>query len=190
MAAVFSVFFDWGGSDNSPGTSTNVDSLGPPCIRFKQADDATIDAVAPIPIPAAGTNYSRWKQVFMKCTTAPSTQVDNVKFYTDGAGFGTGITLNIADACPLHSSTVTTGYDVADVNTTMASGGHTDVTTVTDAFTYTSGSPKTVSISESGSIINAINETTNYIVLQMAVGTTASPGNLTDETLTFQYDEI
>ena len=190
MAATFNVMFDFGGSDNTPGTSQNTDGLGPPNMRFKQADDATIDENNPIPIPAAGTNYSRWKQVYLKCTAAPSTQVNNVKFYTDGSNFGTGITLNIADACPLHSSTVTTGYDVADANVTMASGGHTDVTTVTDAFTYTSGSPKSISISEAGSIINAIGETTNYIVLQMAVGTTASPGNLTDETMYYQYDEI
>lgn len=190
MAAVFSVFFDFGGTDNTPGTLQNVDALGPPCVRFKQADDATIDSVAPIPIPAAGTNYSRWKQIYLKCTTAPSTQVDNVKFYTDGAGFGTGIALKIADANPVKNSGASTGYDVADVNTTMASGGHTDVTTITDAFTYTSGSPRTCTISESGSIINAINETTNYIVLQMEVGTTASPGDLANETLTWQYDEI
>lgn len=190
MAAAFSVYFDWGGTDDSPGTSTDVDALGPPTIRFKQADDATIDSNDPIPIPAAGTNYSYWKQVYLYCDTAPSTQVDNVKFYTDGGGFGTGITLNIADANPVKNSGASTGYDVADAAVTMASGGHTDVTTVTDAFTYTSGSPRTCTISEAGSIIDAIGETTNYIVLQLAVGTTASPGNLDDETLTFQYDEI
>ena len=188
MAAVFSVYFDFGGSDNTPGTSQDTDALGPPNIRFKQADDATIDAVAPIPIPAAGSEYSRWKQLYLYCDTAPSTQVDNVKFYTDGGGFGTGITVNVGDGVQVKSSTADTGYDVSDANAVMTT--HTDIATVTDAFTYTSGSPRTCTISEAGSIIDAIGETTDYIVLQMVVASTASPGNLTDETFTFQYDEI
>ena len=68
---------------------------------------------------------------------------------------------------------------------------HTDITSSADAFNYTSGSTLAgPSISEAGSVINAIAETTNYLVLQMEVASTASPGNLTDETFTFQFDEI
>lgn len=188
MVAAFDVMFDWGGSDNSPGTSTDVDALGPPCIRFKVADDATIDSSDPIPIPAEGTGYSYWKHIYLKCSTAPSVQVDNVEFYTDGDGFGTGITLNVGDETPTHNSGDTTGYDVADAAEIMTE--HTDITGVTDAFTYTSGSAKAVSISESGSVIDAENETTDYIVLQLAVASNATQGNLGDETLTFVYDEI
>lgn len=189
MAATFDVMYDFGGSDNTPGTNQDVDELGPPCIRFKTADDATIDSNDPITIPAAGTNYSYWKHIYLKCSGAPSVQVNNVKFYTDGSGFGTGITLNVGDETPTKNSGSSAGYDVA-YDTTEMSAGHSDITGVTDAFTYTSGSAKDVSISESGSIINAENETTDYIVLQLAVASTASPGNLSDETLTFQYDEI
>ena len=193
MAAVFNVYFDFGGSDNSPGTEQNTDGLGPPNVRLKTADDATIDANNPIPIPAAGTNYSYWKQMYMKCATAPDTQVDNIKFYTDGSGFGTGITTNIGDELPVKNSGADTGYDVA-TGTGGTTGDvmtdHTDITAVTDAFTYTSGSSKTISISEAGNIIDSIGETTNYIVLQMAIGTTASSGDKSNETFTFQYDEI
>ena len=193
MAAVFNVIFDFGGTDNTPGTEQNIDGLGPPNVRFKTADDATIDLINPIPIPAAGTNYSYWKQVYLKCATAPDTQVDNIKFYTDGTGFGTGIVTNIGDELPVKNSGADTGYDVA-TGTSGTTGDimtdHTDITAVTDVFSYTSGSPKTITISEASSVIDAINETTNYIVLQMAVGTTASPGDLANETFTFQYDEI
>ena len=66
---------------------------------------------------------------------------------------------------------------------------HASLTGSTDAFTFTSGSPKTVSISEAGSVINAIGETTNYLVFQMEVISTASAGDLTDEDWTYQYDE-
>lgn len=189
MVAVFSVFLDTGGTDNSPGLSTDIDALGPPALRFKQGDDPTIDSADPMPITAATTEFSRWKQLYLKCDTAPDTQVDNVRFFTDGGGFGTGITVNVGDEFPLHSAAVTTGYDVSDANEVMTN--HTDITGSTSAFNYTTGSPLSgPSISEAGSIIDAIGETTNYLVLQMEVIDTASPGNLADETFTFRYDEI
>lgn len=185
MAASFSVYFDHGGSDGSPGTNTDVDALGPPNVRFKTADDATIDSSDPVTIPAAGTNYSYWKHIYLYCDTAPDTQVDNVKVYTDGGGFGTGLTLYAGDETPANG----TGYEVADT-TGELSANHTGITGTTDLFTYTSGSAKSISISESGGIINAIGETTDYLVLQMAVASTASVGDKSDETITFQYDEI
>ena len=189
MAADLSVYFDFGGSDNNPGTEQDTDALGPPSIRFKVADDATIDTNDPIPIPGSGTGYSYWKQVYLYCDTAPSTQVDNIKFYTDGGGFGTGITLKAGDEFPVKNSTADTGYDVANAAEVMTN--HTDITASTDAFTFTSGSPLSgPTISEAGNVINAIGETTNYLVLQLEVADTASPGDLANETLTFQYDEI
>lgn len=189
MVATFSVYLDTGGTDNSPGTNSDIDALGPPTLRFKQADDPTIDSNDPMPIPAAGSEYSRWKQLYLYCDTAPDTQVDNVRFFTDGGGFGTGIIVNAGDQFPVHNSGAETGYDVSDANEIMTN--HTDITSVSDAFTFTSGSPLSgPSISESGSVIDAIGESTNYLVLQMVVDNTASPGNLTDETMTFRYDEI
>jgi len=195
MVAVFSVYFDTGGTDATPGASTDVDGLGAPNLRFKTNDNTTIDSVDPVPIPSAGTNYSYWKQIYLYCDTAPDTQVDNVKFYTDGGGFGTGITLNVGDEFPAHKSTSNAGYEVA-TGTSGTTGNevtanHALVTGVTDAFTFTSGSPLSgPTISEDGSIINAIGESTNYLVLQLAVVSTATPGNKSDETCTFQYDEI
>ena len=93
MAATLKEYFDFGGTDANPGTNQEVDTLGPPRLKFKTADDATIDNNNPISVPDAGTNYSYWKQIYLKCTVAPSTQIDNVKWYTDGGGFGTGITI-------------------------------------------------------------------------------------------------
>ena len=189
MAADLSVYFDFGGTDNNPATEQDTDGLGPPNIRFKQADNATIDTNNPIPIPAAGSEYSRWKQLYLYCDTAPSTQVDNIKFYTDGTGFGTGITMNVGDQFPVKNSGSNAGYDVSDADEIMTN--HTDITSMTDAFTYTSGAPLSgPTISEAGAIIDGIGETTNYLVLNMAVGSTASPGDLANETLTLQYDEI
>ncbi|MCP6727658.1 MAG: hypothetical protein KJI69_06630, partial [Patescibacteria group bacterium] len=158
-------------------------------LRFKQADNATIDSSDPMPIPTAGTEFSRWKQIYLVCTTAPDTQVDNIRFFTDGTNFGTGITVRVADQFPVKTDLLDTGYDVSDANAVMTT--HTDITTSSDAFTFTAASPLSgITIGEAGAIIDAINETTHYIVLQMEVISTASPGNLTDETFTLRYDEI
>ena len=194
MVAVMDVYYDFGGTDATPATEQDTDALGPPRIRFKTADDATIDDVNPIPIPAAGTKYSYWKQIYLYCGTAPGTKVDNVKLYSDGAGFGTGITLKVGDQFPVKTSISDAGYEVAtgtpgDTGDEMVAA-HAGLTTSSDMFAKTSGAPLSVTIGEASSQIDAIGESTNYVCLQMEVGTTASPGNLTDETLTFQYDEV
>lgn len=193
MPAVFNVYYDFGGSDGdgNVGTEQNTDGLGPPNIRFKRADNATIDSANPIPVPASGTNYSRWKQIYLYCATAPSTQVDNIRFYTDGSGFGTGITVKVGLQFPTKNSGSDAGYYVSDTDDEEMVAGHGGLTSSGDVFGYTSGSPLSgPSISEAGNIINAIGETTNYLVLQMEVASTASSGNLVDETFTFQYDEV
>lgn len=195
MTAVLKVYVDFGGSDGSPGTNQDTTSLGPPNIRLKTADDATIDAANPVPRPASSTNKSFWKSCYVKVATAPDTQVDGFTVYTDGAGFGTGITTYVGDQFPTRNHSSTSGYIKATgtVGTTGTAllTGYTGITSKTDLFTFTSGSPMTgPSISESGSILVNVGDTTNYFVLQAEVGTTASPGNKGDETITITYNEI
>lgn len=191
MVADFDIMLDTVGTDGTPGTSTNTDVLGPPNLRFKRADDHLIDSNDPIPIPTSGTNYSKWKSIYVKCTTGPNTQVDNFKFYTDGGNFGTGITVRVGQQFPTKNSGTSSGYKVATPVDTAILNNYTGIASVADAFSYTSGSPLSgPAITEAGGIINAIGETTNYLILQMEVISTASPGNLTDETFTIQYDEI
>jgi len=188
--ATFSVIYDWAGSDNSPGTSTDITSLGPPTLKFKNADDATIDSNNKLTVPASTTIYSFFKQIFLKCTAnADVHTINNVKIYSDGGNsLGTGVDCNVALQFPVHNSTpTTTGYDLATA--AHMTTDHTDVTTEASIFNYASGTGLAVSISESGSVINATNETTNYVVLQISVASTASPGVTTTETGTWSYDE-
>lgn len=191
MVATVTVFVETG--PNATPVETDTTALGPPNIRFKTQDDATIDANNPIPIPASGTKRSFWKHIFLKATAGPFTQIDNVKFFTDGTGFGTGITVFVGDETPIKTSVSTAGYDqatgmVGDDGDELTT--HTNITAKTDAFTFTSGTPKSVTIGEAGAIIDAVNETTNYVIGQMDVASTAGPGDLPNETWTFQYDEI
>ena len=195
MAATMKVYFDWGGSDGSPGTAHNVTDNGQNKIRMKTSDDDVIDANNPIPVPDGDfTNNSFWKHVYLQCTDdAGLTQIDNVKFFTDGSGFGEGIVLNVGDGEQVKNSGSDAGYILA-VGTTGETGSilteHGNVSAISDAFDYTSANPRDVTISEEGNIIDSTDETTDYLVLQLAVSSSASSGTLTSETMTYRYDEI
>lgn len=185
MVAVMDTRYDSLGTDNTPGLSATITNL-----RFNAEDTNDQDLASPLVIPSSGTIYSFWKQIYLRSTTAPDTQVDNVQMYSDGTlGWGTGVLVLAGDQFPLHSSTVTTGYDVADAQVTMV-GNHTDISSETSLFTFISSATLSVSISETSSIINAVNETTNYVVLQTSVASTATPGTQPTEVVTWQYDEI
>jgi len=191
VAATVSIYFDFGGSDGTPGTEQDVDALGPPNLRFKVADDATIDTNDPIPIPASGTGYSYWKQIYLYCDNPDGNSIDNLRFYSDGVNsFGTGVDLKVAEQFPTKTSISDAGYEVANEASEMSSA-HSGVTSVVSVFDKSEGSPLSgPSIGESGGVIDAAGETSNYLVLQMTVADTASPGELpVDETLTIKYDE-
>ena len=142
-------------------------------VRFKLADNATIDNNNPITIPT--DNYVRpsySKQLRMYCATAPDTQIDNLQVYTDGGGFGAGIDVYASALAPSAFS----------ANATTWGAG-------TDFFTYTSGSPLDMDANDSA-LITATGFGGDLLKLQMRVASTAGPGTLTDETVTFSYDEI
>lgn len=189
MVATFNTYLDYGGAENAPGFSVSIDALGPPMLRWKRADNSTIDNVDPIPIPAGADNYARWKSIYLRCSAAPSLQVDNVRIYSDGVLWGATAVVDVGDETPTKNSGSSAGYDVADVNLTMVVN-HTDITGITNFILAIVGAPKAVSISEAGAIINAIGESSNYVVLQMHVTNAAVQGDLANTTITWLYDEI
>ena len=160
-------------------------------VRFKQADDATIDTSDPIPVPGAGNERSYWKQLYFKVTAGTFTQIDNINIWTDGATtWGAQVTLYIGLQFPTNNSGAPeSGYEVADTTNAMTTD-HSGVSTEASVFNYTSGSGLTISISESGSVIDATGEMTDYIVMQMNVASGATGGDLDNEDITWEYDEI
>ncbi len=201
MVAVLKLYKDTAGTSGN-SISTDVSGRTPSNVRFKTADDTDIDANNPVPIPSAGSdaNNSYVNSLLIKCSTAPATMVDNFRFYTDGTGFGDGITLNIGNQYPPHTESTedASGYRVA-TGTSGTSGDlmtavYSTITGVTDIFTYTVNNqlnPGNASfISETGNELNAVGETTNYFVLQASVASNASSGTATAETITILYDEI
>lgn len=193
MAATLQVVFDNGGINGNPTYETVVDSLGPPRLKMKTADNSDVDEINQIPKPASGTNRSFWKQVCLVCSVAPTLQCDNFRWYTDGNEFGTGITLKVGNQFPIRTKLLRTGYKVATgtigLTGTEMVAGHSNLTSSSDAFTKTSWSPLAVSCNETGNLINAVDESTNYIVLQAEVGSSASGGTPSNETVTWKWDE-
>ena len=159
--------------------------------RFNEIDDNAQDLTEPVTIPSAGTKHSFWKHFFIHCTVAPDTQIDNLNFFSDGTlGWGGGVTLWIGDGTQTKTAASDAGYDPAvGLNNLTV---HDTITTKTDVFaTYTSsGSGRAVSISEASSIIDAVGEHSDYMVMNIELTTSATPGTKPVETLTLEYDEI
>ena len=190
MAATMEFYLDTGGSDTSPANEDSIDLLGPPNLRFKSADDKTIDLNDPIVIPGSGTTYSFWKSIYLLMVAPDSNEVDNLRFYSDGAnGLGTGLDVNIGLQFPSNTDDASAGYVVAGVSTGMVVG-HGGISTEASVFDYTTpGSELAITIGEAGNLMDAANETSNYMILEMQVEDTAGPGTSNQETLGIKYDE-
>lgn len=156
-----------GEKNGAGGTFTDKTSGN---IRFKTADNATVDLNAPINVPTSGTNYSYEKWLIAKVTVAPSQQIANLKWYSDGAsGLGTGV--------GLYAKAVTSFA-------TPALG--TSVSGYTDFFSYTSGSP----LSLGAGPYTGTGEKGDHAVMLATVADTATQGLTASETATLAYDEI
>lgn len=132
--------------------------------------------------PAAGTNYSFWVCTRLDVTAITGGTVNNIKWYTDGAnGFGTGITCKGNTATAYTQATGTTGTSGNQLTT----GNYATVTTPVDVFTFTSGSPKSVT----GSTSTVSSTFADLFVYQIEVASTATGGATGSETFTWQYDD-
>jgi len=145
-------------------------------VRFKNADNTAVDNNDPIPIPDSGDEYSFTKTLRAYMESPPDTQVENLRWYSDGNNdFGAGVAVQIKN-----------------IGTTWASNAKTQMTGGSDLFGYTSGSPLDGDGTDTGPFGTAKDNDYigDLIRMQMVVSDTASPGNLPAETLTLAYDEI
>lgn len=149
------------GTDKTSGT-----------VRFKFADETTVDANNRCEIPSGAEDFSYTKQLRAYVSSAPDTDFTNLEAYTDGSGFSDGA--------------LTVEYDVVQ---TWAANISSDISG-TDLFTKTSGA--TIDM-DSNDTQWTDGDGTGYwgdnLRTQLGILSTASPGTLTAETLTFSYDE-
>lgn len=153
-------------------------------IRFKLADNATVDLNNPLPVPTSQTTYSYEKWLRMYVSAGTYTQISNLRMATDGSsGYGTGIKLwalpigvyatpvipNVAQDPPQHSATP-----------------------FVDAFTYTTGSPLDIDTINTGPFdsTGVPKNIGDYVMLVMEVEVGAAQGVKSAETLSWIWDEI
>ncbi len=138
-------------------------------VRFKSVVSTAVDTSNAITIPTSGTTYSYLKNLQFNFQTGPATNIQNLRAYSAGVNFGTGVTLN---------------YDTTNA---FATPFNTQLTG-TDFFSKTSGSPIALDTTNAGPFTG-----TGYkgdvLRLQLAVVNTASAGLLSAKTATFTYDE-
>jgi hypothetical protein len=154
-----------GQKNGASGTFTDVTSG---TVRFKNADNATVDLANPM-VKGTAADFSYEKYLRLKCTVAPAAQITNAKMYTDGTNGWTGVNL-----------WVTTGTYATPAEGTGTSG-------YVNAFNYTSGGSQ---IDLAAGTVSGTGEFGTHVKLLMEVGTGATGGVLTGETLTASWDEV
>jgi len=139
-------------------------------VRLKKADNSTVDLVAPLVRPAAGSDWSFEKWLRLNVTGGTYTQITNVRAYTDGtSGLGTGVNLwarAVASYATPAQGTTSTGY--------------------ANAFTYTTGAP----LSLGAGPFTGTGERGDHLVLLAEVQSSAAGGLTPAETINFGWDEI
>jgi hypothetical protein len=196
MVATVNVQQAVGGSDGSPGTYNNITAS----TRLQTRDQfAPTDTSYPIPIPLSGYKYSYWIHVCLDLA-GTFTQINNVRFYSDGAvgwSFGTGGELRRGNRdSGDHGCPMPTEYDVAtgteaDTGDSIEDGsnGHGyyngQTTPTANVASDTEGSPAVIDSTDHTSA-----EKTKAVVLQCRIASDAVQGEQADETLSFKYDEI
>jgi len=153
------------GTDKTSGT-----------VRFKNADNATVDTANPLVVPAAGTDFSYTKTLRAYMEAAPVSSISNLQWYSDGTnGFGTDINVNAKNA-----------------GLNWIANYQTEATSMTTLFNYTSGTPLDGDLVDAGPFTPTDDDTYigDLIILQMTVGTSATNGVKPAETLTMSFDEV
>ena len=141
-------------------------------VRFKLADDATIDTANPVTIPAAGTTRSYQKTLRLYCSVAPDTQIDNLLMYTDEGSFAASVE-----------------GAASNIGASMPDNVATNMENEASLFALAVGAPLDMDNTKSDAC-TATGYFGDLVKVQLVVYQGASSGELTDETLTFSYDEI
>ena len=157
------------------GNTANAVDKTSGAVRYKNANNATVDAQNPLVRPANGFVYSYEKWIRLKITVPPTGAITSPVLYSDGAnGYGTGVSLY----CGRN------GAYVAAVNTISQFA----VTNGADFFSYTNLAPMALDITNAGPF-NLVGDIGDFAVLQARVASTATAGTTAGEVHTFSWNE-
>ena len=156
-------------------------------IRFKNADNSTIDTVNPLVVPTANTEYSFRKVLRMHISTGTFTEVSNPLFYLNGSNnFGSGRKLWMNSTA---EGSYTQGSKPTVTNDPPQFPGSTPMV---DAFGATSGSPKDLDSANAGPFNSTSlpKDIGDYLHLVAEIEIGSVQGVFPTETATFSWDEI
>lgn len=139
-------------------------------VDLESADNATNTLAnrQANPISVGNNSYEKW--IRLKITATPANYVQSFKVWFNST-VDTSTTLNFTGAFVTYQQGTTATSTIANaVATTFTSGNKA----VWDNAQYTAG--------QTGSY-------TKYLALQLAVAATAGPGNWTQQTVNYSYDE-
>lgn len=166
---------------NGAGETATIKDGG--TVRFKNADNATVDAVNPLIIPTANREYSfeKFLRLFIGAVV-PDNEITNLGFYMDGAKgwealvklWGRDLAAYTTPAVPVE----TNDPPLIPVGGTPAAA--------TDAFTWTSAAQLDLGAGPFSTINTDMGD---YVDLVCEVEIGATQGTLVAETATFEYDE-
>jgi hypothetical protein len=158
--------FEWVETNGSPGSKTT----GRTECNFKSVDDSTTNyATSPIQAPTVGSSYSyeKWIQGHFQGSYS---DISDVKFWKSGGTLDAALSINSGTAD--HS----TGYS-QPVNSKSVVAGHNEVPT---------DEASALALNTDGVTGD---EYTDYVVLQLQVGTAAPSGDIGVQTFTMKYNE-
>ena len=157
------------------GVNAGTESATVTGIDLISADNATNSSGNRTTNPVtAGTN-SFEKHLRLKLGVAPANAVTNFLFWTDGAGTA-NVGLRAKAAVGTGGATPGTG-DTTPTATTMTGD--------TDAYAATSGAK----VQWDAASYSTLNNVTKALLLQLQPTGSATPGNWTQETINYSYDE-
>lgn len=154
-------------------------------VRFKNADDATVDTNNPLIKPSSGQEYSYRKVLRLHISAGTFTSVSNPQVYSDGAnGFATGLKMWYAITGSYTQPAVPT-----EANDPPQFPG---ATPMANFFALTAGSPGDMDATNAGPFNSSglPKDIGDYMNLVMEAETSAGSGASNDETITFSYDEV
>src|SRR6185503_8324690 len=150
------------------GSAAGTESSSVSGIDLESADNATntLGNRQANPINVGSQSYEKWLK--LKVDTAPANAVANFKAWGDGA---------------VMTSTTLFATGQYITGTTPVSTVSTKANATFSA--YTAGNKMTWDTNS----YSATNATTQFLIFQLAVDSTAGPGNWTQETINYSYDE-
>ena len=152
---------------------------------FLNTDDSNVETFkVAIPKSASSSHFSFWKHVSLYLTDwGDYSQINNIKFYCDGAIDWEGCTLRCAQVANYTQATGVVG-ETGD----EASTNHADTPTMLDVQNYTEEAP--LSLEGSLQKPNTGKVLSGYLLLQLEVSATATAGTLPEESLLWEFDEV